>query len=439
MSIANDNGSVITLNPRERSAWSCTFTDMYGEEVDMKQHGYIDQISIYESIYNDCMFGKVLLKDMDGFAENHNLIGAGEETIHIKILTTGDAKEIDSNLEKTFRVNSYDNVQRSSDKTGMTYSQMGIVSPYLIENNRTRINRSFNSMAASEIVDYIAYDVLKLGQSFDIDWDDLQTNETTKNIKNVVIPGWSPFKTINWLCENSFSAEGNSSNYLFFENNDGFHFTTLDKLKKQEKSIRSFVVSANEATLSSGNKNESIVVTTNIATNFSNFKRYNHTSSMMNGLYGGKVYTHNIITKEYNSYEIEYDSDEVEMGMAELNGAGQFKSVPQCNLGFMPDEYLYRVHDMTPKNHYALRDMKMAEMRTNLVKFDIAGDSNVWAGDIIDLTVPTNNILFNESGSDPFLSGHWLVTAIHHKLSNTNYVMTIECMKDSYENTPEPT
>ena len=124
------------------------------------------------------------------------------------------------------------------------------------------------------------------------------------------------------------------------------------------------------------------------------------------------------------------------MGFAGLNGAQQFVSVPDSNLGFMPDEYLYQIHDKKDKSHYIHRDMKMAELRTNIVKFDIPGNTNIWAGDVIELNV-SSRMSVSEDRNDKFMSGNWLVTAIHHTITASSYVMTLECMKDSFENVPE--
>lgn len=425
-------GQIDSLNPKTRSAWNIVFENMFGEELDLG--GIVEQVSIYESIYNDCVFGNVLLNDAQGFTERQQIVGAGDEKIHIKIETTGSA-EVNSNFEKTFRVNSYTGSTYAGDGTGTISSTMGFVSPHLIKNNRTRIKRSFNSMTASEIVEYISYDIMKFGQSFDIEWDDLQTNEPTKHIKNVIIPGWSPFKTCNWLAEQSISLETASSNYLFYENNSGFHFRSLDSLKSEDV-IREYIVGVNMTNTVVGNENE-MYIRTDILENVSQPSRFNHTQSQLNGLYGGSLMTHNILTKQFNTYDIEYDENEFNMGEAGLNGDMNFASSSQSSIGFMPDEYMYNIHHTTEKSHYPHRDMKLAEMRTNIIKFDVAGDTNLWAGSMINVSFPTNIRENSDTPVDKFLSGKWMITAIHHKINNMEYVMTIECMKDSFNTKPE--
>jgi hypothetical protein len=421
-----------TLNPKTRSNWSCEFINSSGEKFDLEDVADVEQLSIFESIYTDCMFGTVQLRDRKGFAERQSIIGSGNEKIKVWLETPGGSET--SNLEKTFSVNSYFGATYTSDGNGTINSSIGFTSPYLFVNNRTKIRRSFNAMTSSKIVDYITYDILKLGQSFDIDWDELVTNETTKNPKNMVVPGWTPFKTLNFLANHSMSEENGSSNYVFFENNTGFHFVSVDKLKSQRPS-RNFIVGI-DISKSLEYNNDSLTIRNNLIENFENVKRFDHSASMLNGMYGGKVFTHNILTKEYDNFSAEYDSDEMIMSDAGLNGAGEFPPTPDSNVGFMPSDYLYQIHDKKDKTHYAHRDMKMAELRTNIVKFDIAGDTNIWAGDVINITVPTS-MIEHKGESDKFLSGKWLVTAIHHKINSMEYVQTLECMKDGFENIPD--
>lgn len=413
-----------TLNPKTASSWSCVFVNSAGIEVDLSH--ITEQLSIYESIYNDCIFGNLLIKDISGFSERHKITG-GNETIKVWIETPHTKKT--SNLEKTFNINSYSGAKHESKGRGVVSSTIGFVSPHLLSNNRIKIRRSFDAMKSSDIVDYIATDILGLGEGT-VEWDELVINELSKNIKNIVVPGWTPFKTLNFLANNSISEENGASNYVFFENNNGFNFVTIDKLK-EGKPMRNYIVGVDISKTLQYNK-DNITIRSNLIENFENGARFNHSSSMLNGLYGGKVFAHNIITKEYDTFSAEYDSDEAIMSESSLDGAGHFLKDTDSNVGFLPNEYLYQIHDKKDKTHYAHRDMKMSELRTNIVKFDIAGDTNIWAGDIINIKVPSSMKERNVD-EDKILSGKWLVTAIHHKINNQEYVMTLECMKDGFD------
>jgi hypothetical protein len=75
--------------------------------------------------------------------------------------------------------------------------------------------------------------------------------------------------------------------------------------------------------------------------------------------------------------------------------------------------------------------MKISELRSNVVKFTIPGDTNIFAGDVIEILLPSTTGESEEM--DMYMSGNFLITAIHHKINNAGYEMTIECYKDGFD------
>ena len=93
-----------TLDPRSTSEWSCTFTNAgYGEGT-MDISPIITQLSIYESIYNNCMFGNIKIQDGTGLVEANGIVGSGLEKIHFEIVTENTAGPLTTNLEKIFTI-----------------------------------------------------------------------------------------------------------------------------------------------------------------------------------------------------------------------------------------------------------------------------------------------------------------------------------------------
>ena len=176
-------------------------------------------------------------------------------------------------------------------------------------------------------------------------------------------------------------------------------------------------------------------------TGFVEQSRFNLTGGQVTGQYGSSILTHNILEKSLDTFEVEYDGEKDPI-MAEGTGLNGPKDSPFADYnvhqhsGFMSGNYLYQIHDKGEKSHYPHYDMKATEMRANTIKFDIPGDSNTWAGDVVLLRIPTNlpNLDVPE---DQYMTGKWLVTAIHHKINNQEYVMTIECMKDGFYGDPD--
>ena len=422
-----DSGRTLqeSLDPKLNSAWACTLTNQEGGEVDLLPS--IMQLSIFESIYNNSIFGHIIMKDNMGLLEKFALLGSGKETVTITIETPNPGKD-ESVFNKKLIINSLRDVTRIGDGTGQTVYTLGFVSPYLVTNNVSRISRSFDAMTTTDIVDYVSRDIMKFGTETSTGFTSLVTNTPSKNPKHIVVPNWKPFELFNFLARNSVSESG-QSNYIFFENSEGFHFTTIDELKKAPaiRMMHATEIPLNmvETALGEG------VIVANKTEDFTEIERFNTSKAVCSGMYGGKVITHNILTKEIETYEIDTTETGSDLGTVNFGEVFDADFVSDSNLGYMSANYLYGYHDKSEIPHYPRYDQKMMEIRTNNVKFDVPGDSNIFAGDVIEIIIPSQT---DQSGEgDPYISGNFLVTAIHHKLNNTEYSMTLECNKDGWD------
>ena len=68
-------------------------------------------------------------------------------------------------------------------------------------------------------------------------------------------------------------------------------------------------------------------------------------------------------------------------------------------------------------------------------KVTVFGNSNLAAGDMIHLRVPSYEPLDKNTTRihDAFLSGRWLITNLVHTLNSTRYTTTFDCVRDSVE------
>jgi len=417
-----------TLDPKTTSDWHCEFTNYRGDSEELS--GIIAQMSIYESIYNNCMFGNIAIEDGTGLVEANGIVGSGLEEFHFEILTPNTSSAKTSNLEKEFKI---DSISGGAKDTKIIKYNIGISSPYAFVNNQTKISRSFQKMTASEIAEYVGVTIMEFGSFL---WTDFTVSPSLHE-KNMVVPNWNPFQLMNFLARNSVSAKG-ESNYLFFENNDGFKFMTVDELKDGDI-MRAFTLKNMPTQIVEGP--EGYTIDYGMIEQYSEQKRFNITAGQVNGQYGASILVHNILEKSLETYEVEYDGDKDKV-MAEgigLNGPkdGQYVdyNVHQHS-GFMSANGLYGFHDKGEKSHYPHYDMKKTELRCNTIKFDVPGDSNTWAGDVVLLRIPTN-LRTHDIPEDQYMTGKWLVTAIHHKINSTGYVMTLECMKDGFFGDPD--
>jgi hypothetical protein len=417
-----------TLDPRSTSEWNCEFINYKGDSAEMS--GIIKGLSIWESIYNNCMFGNIAIEDGTGMIEANGIVGSGLEEVHFDITTPNMSSVKTSNLEKEMKI---DSISGGTKTAKTTKYSIGISSPYLFINNKKLISRSFQKMTASEIAEYVGMNIMEFGSFL---WTDFTVSPSLHE-KNMVVPNWNSFQLLNFLAKNSVSAEG-ESNYLFFENNDGFKFVTVDELKGGDI-MRAFTLKNMPTKIVEDPRG--FTVDSAMMDKYVEQSRFNISNGQVSGMYGSSILAHDILKKELFQYEVEYDGEKDPV-MAEGIGLNGPKDSPYADFnvwqhnGFMSHNYLYNIHDKGEKSHYPHYDMRMTEMQANTIKFDVPGDSNCWAGDVVILRIPTH-IHVHDVPEDQYMTGKWLVTAIHHKISNAGYTMTLECMKDGFFGDPD--
>jgi hypothetical protein len=97
------------------------------------------------------------------------------------------------------------------------------------------------------------------------------------------------------------------------------------------------------------------------------------------------------------------------------------------------------VHDNV--NSYPIKDILQKRLSqrlafmSNRLELTLNGFTGVTAGDLITFEMPSYTPAGDTepSGTDPYMSGRYLVTSVRHQLNRTlkKHVMVLECMKDS--------
>ena len=67
-----------------------------------------------------------------------------------------------------------------------------------------------------------------------------------------------------------------------------------------------------------------------------------------------------------------------------------------------------------------------------VAKVTVPGNSNIAAGDVIELHVPSYEPV-NRGDTrvhDAFLSGRWIITNLVHEINSIRYTCTFDCVKD---------
>ena len=282
-----------------------------------------------------------------------------------------------------------------------------------------------------------------------------------------------------------------SSSFIFYENDDGWNFKTIDYLLSRDRTLVEaggsvqdfyFVGSQNDPqeTKSIFGK---IVRKDQKITELNFEKQMNNAENMERGLYASTLVSLDPLTKQIETDSFVYDDDYEDIGHLEtLTGrkkAGIFSEQSLYskekieNHATKNNEFLHKNYIITnlgkeytetdgpfknaratdhqlrnPKNFHEFLKYDYAEkvqFNNMIITFTIPGNSDLQVGDTVNLNIPTNdgtkdgaaritkNRLF---GSDKF-GGYFLVSRINHVLTTNDrkYVTHVECIKDIYATT----
>ena len=125
-------------------------------------------------------------------------------------------------------------------------------------------------------------------------------------------------------------------------------------------------------------------------------------------------------------------------GKTQLGGDSQAKSVDGGSPTETPVEMEKRVEEWL-----AQRISQKREMQTVKIQFDASGDSAREVGDLIWFNLPSENPKAAEQTGQQtghkYISGKFLITALRHKITNDEYTMHIEAIKNGYRSQLSPT
>jgi len=193
-------------------------------------------VDIYEDMSKPTLFAVFIFTDSINMLEQFPIIG--EETISIEIQTPG----ILASTTYTFRSFEVTGVQRDGNGKSVSYT-IRCVSEEHLSNGSNTVKQSMTD-TISNMVPNIISKYLSPKKPIIID--------ETKGIQTIAFPSLSPLQAIDMIRKRAVSKQYASSSYVFFENQSGFNFKTIEGLIKDGRaSIGSRVFNAQQNVMAS--------------------------------------------------------------------------------------------------------------------------------------------------------------------------------------------
>ena len=400
----------------------------------------VRELNIYQSIDSPYMSGNIMIADSEGVAELLPFLG--QERLLFMLQTPSHDGTIDFNDYNAIIYNVETRFHSSIREQSLVLNWTTLEH---YKNIRTKISASFDGMI-SEMVETILTDS-----------DYLATNkplhiDLTKNIRKYVIPNLNPFQAIELLKKEAVTADEQAPHFLFFENPNGIHFRSLDSLIGSQGDLS--VDHKRTYKFEPPQENEPPQDTATTILYWEVEDNTNNFLSTKLGMFGSTLYYHDIFNKNIQKFEFDYTKDSFAIRNStnqEDKGSGSLVSQGTIDkkktITEFPDSKIF-VHPTASDNLHTegtdnnaeewLQESISRELEREYftLRIETYGNTDIMAGDMINVIIPSNKPLSVDAGTeaiDPILSGRYLITSLHHKVTPTesSHTMVMTVMKDS--------
>jgi len=433
----------------------------------------MQELNIYESITKKAITGSIVILDATNLIANLPI--QGTERIIFKLSTPGtsesndivDASELTGHPFYVYKI-----TNRKQISEGVLLYTLHFGSREFMRNLRTRVSRAYSGTIDTMVANIFA-------DKSGLDSRKTLNFEETRNQDKVVIPNMRPLDAIAMLAKRALPKNTNGVGYYFYETTKGFHFRSWESMcvtqgsfERPVKATFQYKPMNMEEPQSSGmgkgpsrtqqrTKPKPKILEDYESVEFYEFVNNFHdvAANTVMGTYAHNVITHNIYDKSYNNsawnYHLQFGEtkhseekqDEAANNKFQVsespvdfdnNGISDY---PNSRVSLQPTTQFLHGEDTGSYGTDVIDDGKLEGTRISQIyqvtagtrlKLIIKGHSYLEAGDMIQFNLfsveSTNSDRFD---FDPQYSGRYIVASIRHRVTDQEYKMIIECVKDS--------
>jgi murein DD-endopeptidase MepM/ murein hydrolase activator NlpD len=464
-----DNSKSLS-NPGDVTFKTVEIQSVNGDVLDIKS--FVVELNIYEDIFSNALQGVLMVVDSKELISGLPLVGDELLNLWIQTPTFGDGYE--DSIKKTFSIYSIKNRMLNADREQM-YS-LYFCSMEAVSDNVTQVSKKYEG-TTDEIADKLYTEFLKQKRCFGgIDNKD----ETPMIIADTPHEGkiafvanmWSPFRCLNYVAQRSIGAKQKGPSFLFYETKMGFYFTSIDNLIKSQLDLSSiyaeyvFLPKPVDPTIELKDDETLHTVKPGLDKGFSTVsdirfsEQVDILKSQDNGRFASTTTVFDIMIKEATNRPHDYSysyPDIIHMENYRVeNGTAVFDEKAKDNMTYpanvtrsaLSKRFFRPVHrkvltttddellDYAPDKWLGMRQSVLEDISGLRMHITVPGRTDAEVGKIINFKYPKVGDGADKSDPknqwDPFISGVWMITAIHHKISPVAHNMILEIAKDSF-------
>jgi hypothetical protein len=382
----NDVGGQITVSEIE-------ITDAFKKKtLDLKE--VFVRFNIYEDLFMPFKSGKIILQDTNDLQVFLPLIGG--ETLNVTYYSANDIKP--KNMEFIiYKLDRDPNV--TVDGKNIKNVVLYFTSKEQMIDTNSAMSKHFNAKADS-IIKTLLNKYLSSNKPFAF--------HPTDSSVELVANFWTPSKIIKFLSRSV--VHQNHSDFVFFEDREGFNFKSVAFLMQQEPFAK---LKFDDSLETKYNQN--------LIQRFTLSKYFDLMQTAKKGGFGNTVFQFD--NEKYSFSKEEEDFESITSSSTSLGQNVQFHEDFKSNNNIIT----------TYKNnrHIAKRDQLLQALDKYHMIIQLTGDSTKTIGQIFDITIRKKQAEVVED--NPLLTGTWLATNINHEITKGgHYTQNIKCVKNAF-------
>lgn len=367
----------------------------------------IRNISIFENLYDPTMFCEILVEDSIDLWSTFPI--NGEETLELSYKTFG-VDDVSVYKFDIFRMK--DKKDETTDKTSI-YVLQGISSESITAATLGKINTAFNDPIET-IISTLLRKYIKTDKFLHV--------EKTKGLAPITIPNLYAFQAIDFLKNRAVSAEVPNSSFVFYENQHGFHFRTIESLLYTKRNdIGSKVFTYDMSSIFPDKEEQTRMFRTIIVLEK---KDIVNTVNNITGGITNVVKNFDVITKQVEPVAFNF-----------MKNASQIIASDQMATPFNTQEFLGNFMKVS-KQAQTIFNVKDSSLQSDLlpvamgnkiaynklfstfnIEVLVYGDSTLTVGETLKLNTQQNSGTTGRKGSESKISGTYLITGLRHLIT----------------------
>jgi len=374
-------------------------------------------ISIYESIFTPGIMADVIVNESQGLATALPLVGGEKIIIEFQTPTLKAAKY-------ELMVSQMSDAAVSQGHRSKAYA-IKACSEEVAMHKITFIQKAYNTNISGMVKDILTT-FLKTKKKLDI--------QETNGVQKILIPNLKPYSAIDFLRRRSNATQDKSSGYVFFENQQGIHFKTIERLFS-EGSVGDRVFTKNP-TINTDIKPSRF---RNII-GFNQPQQHDHIIGLGNGSLNNQI-------KTFDFRTLKYEKKDTKVVQTTFKSAdGQFKQMVasefQSKYGSTPGTHSFiPVDTFLPKTHIpeGTSDQKgfASLVSQGGIHIHVNGDSTLTAGQLFEAQLMDTKGTTDNPEQNRLIAGKYMITAIRHIIGpvgmSPRFTTAIEGVKGGYK------